>query len=77
MSETLTIRLGQKLAHALENESLQTGLSKGEIARQSLEARLQGNGKLSVMQRHFGSIRGPSDLSTNKAYRREWNKKRA
>jgi hypothetical protein len=76
MSETLTIRLGERLAHALKEEARQTGLPKGEIARQALELRLQRSGKLSVMDRHFGSMRGPTDLSTNKAYRRTWNKKR-
>lgn len=77
MSETLTIRLGEKLAHALRQESKQTGLAKGEIARQALETRLQRGGKLAVMHRHFGTMNGPSDLSTNKSYRRSWNKKRA
>jgi hypothetical protein len=76
VNESLTIRLGEALAHALEEEARQTGLAKGEIARQALEARLQPHGKLSVMPRHFGAMRGPSDLSTNKAYRRTWSKKR-
>jgi len=77
MNETLTIRLGGKLAHALHEEARQTGLPKGEIARQALESRLQRGGKLAVIQRHFGAMRGPADLSTNKTYRRSWNKKRA
>ncbi len=77
MNETLTIRLGEKLAQALEDEARQTGLPKGEIARQALASRLQSRGKLAVMQRHFGTMQGPADLSTNKAYRRTWNKKRA
>jgi len=75
MNETLTIRLGEKLAVALEAEAEQTGLAKGEIARQALEARLKRTGKLSVMSRHFGAVRGPADLSTNKAYRSKWGKK--
>ena len=77
MNETLTIRLGEKLAHALDHEARQTGLPKGEIARQALESRLKRSGKLAVMQRHFGIVRGPADLSTNKSYRRTWNRKRA
>jgi hypothetical protein len=77
MNETLTIRLGEQLAHALQAEAQETGLPKGEIARQALAARLQRDGKLMVMKRYFGAMRGPSDLSTNKAYRRQWNKKRA
>lgn len=60
----------------MREEARQTGLAKGEIARQALEARLQRRGTLSVMQRHFGAMRGPSDLSTNKAYRRNWSEKR-
>jgi hypothetical protein len=77
MNETLTIRLGEKLADALREEAEQTGLAKGEIARQALELRLQRSGKLSVMSRHFGAMQGPSDLSTNKAYRKQWGKKKA
>ena len=76
MNETLTIRLGEKLAQALREEARQTGLARGEIARQALAARLQKGGKLRVMQRYFGAIRGSSDLSTNKAYRRQWKKRR-
>ena len=76
MNESLTVRLGGALAHALHEEARQTGLAKGEIARQALEARLQRRGTLPVMQRYFGAMRGPSDLSTNKAYRRNWSKKR-
>jgi hypothetical protein len=77
MNEVLTIRLGQKLADALREEAEQTGLAKGEIARQALELRLQRRGKLSAMRRHFGVMRGPSDLSTNKSYRKKWGKKEA
>jgi hypothetical protein len=76
MNESLTIRLGETLAHALHEEARQTGLAKGEIARQALEARLQKRGKLSVMHRYFGAMGGPSDLSTNRAYRRNWKKNR-
>ena len=76
VQETLTIRLGEELAEALQRESRQTGLSKGEIARQAIAARLRKAGGLPVMSRHFGAMRGPVDLSTNKAYRRAWTKKR-
>jgi len=74
MTKTLTIRLGAKLADALGEEARQTGLAKGEIARQALQARLQRTGKLAVMSRYFGATRGPADLSTNKSYRRNWKK---
>jgi len=76
MNETLTVRLGEKLASALEEEARQTGLAKGEIARQALESRLKRSGKLRVIQHYFGAMRGPFDLSTNKSYRRNWNKQR-
>ena len=77
MQDTLTIRLGQELAEALHEETRQSGLSNGEIARQAIAARLRKAGGLPVMARHFGAMRGPADLSTNKAYRRAWSKKRA
>ena len=77
MNETLTIRLGEKLASALEDEAHQTGMTKGEIVREALEARLRRRHKLSVMRRYFGVMKGPADLGTNKEYRRTWKKKRA
>ena len=77
MNESLTIRLGTNLARALQEEARQTGLSKGELARQALAARLERRGRLAVMSRHFGAMRGPTDLSTNKAYRRTWGRKQA
>jgi hypothetical protein len=73
----LTVRLGEPLAHALAAEARPTGLAKGEIARQALEFRLRHSGKLAVMQRHFGAMSGPADLSTNKTHRRRWNEKPA
>jgi len=76
MSETLTVRLGSPLAEALQAESRQTGLSKGEIARQAIADRLQRRRTGGVMAKHFGSVRGPADLSTSKKYRRTWSKKR-
>jgi hypothetical protein len=76
MNDTLTIRLREDLAYALEEESRRTGLPKGEIARQALEARLRSAGKLSTIERYFGCMSGPADLSTNKVYRRNWKKRR-
>ena len=75
MNQTLTIRLGEQLARALREEARQTGLARGEIARQALKARLRGNSQLSVMRRYFGTVRGPADLSANKSYRRAWGKR--
>jgi hypothetical protein len=70
MKECLTIRLSKKLARALQADADVSGLSKGEIARQALEARLRRNGRLAVMPRYFGAMTGPADLSTNKSLRR-------
>ena len=76
MADTLTIRLGSELAEALQREARQSGVSRGEIVRQAVAARLRRTASLPVMERHFGSVRGPSDLSTNKTYRRAWTKRR-
>jgi len=76
MNESLTIRLGEKLAHALQEEARKTGLAKGEVVRQALESRLKHRGKLAVIRRNFGVINGPPDLSTNKTYKQSWTKKR-
>jgi hypothetical protein len=77
VGDTLTIRIGPTMARALEKEAKQSGLSKGEIARQALEARLRQTGGLRVMSQYFGATDGPSDLSTNKAYRRTWKRRPA
>ena len=77
MNESLSLRLGDKLARALDEESRETGLPKGEIVRQALEARLRAGGRLPVMRRYFGIVNGPTDLGTNKAYRRKWAQKRS
>lgn len=77
VSTTLTIRLGDRLAQALEKEAKQSGLPKGQIARRALEALLQEQGRLRVMSQYFGTCGGPADLSTNKAYRRAWTRRRA
>ena len=77
MHDTLTVRLTEELADALREEARQSGVPKGEIVRQAIAIRLQKATSSSAMSRHFGIMRGPSDLSTNKAYRRAWKKKRA
>lgn len=76
MRESLTIRLGEELAEALRREARQAGLPRGEIVRQAIAARLRTSTTPSVIARHFGSMRGPADLSTNKTYRRAWTKTR-
>jgi len=66
--EKLTICLGKKLARALNIEAEQTGLTKSDIARQAIKWRLRR--KLFVMNKYFGTVSGPPDLSTNKQYYR-------
>ena len=77
MRDTLTVRLTEDLAEGLRREARESGVPKGEIVRQAIAARLRKTSDQSVMSRHFGVMRGPADLSTNKAYRRVWTKKRA
>ena len=76
MNAALSVRLPEELADALQKEAQQSGVSKGEIVRQAIAARLRQTPVLPVMSRYFGTVRGPVDLSTNKAYRRAWHKKR-
>lgn len=72
---TLTIRLSEDLAVALREEARQSGVAQGEIVRQAVASRLQTARVPATMSRHFGTVRGPADLSTNRAYRRAWRKK--
>lgn len=76
MGDTLTVRLTEELAEALQREAQESGMSKGEIVRQAVAARLRKTRPRSVISKHFGVMRGPVDLSTNRAYRRAWTKKR-
>ncbi|PYQ88727.1 MAG: hypothetical protein DMG02_15870 [Acidobacteria bacterium] len=76
MGDTLTIRLSDELAEALRREARESGIPRGELVRQAIAQRLEKTNSASVMSRHFGTMRGPADLSTNKAYRRAWTKKR-
>ena len=76
MRSTLTIRLEEELAEALQQEAREAGVSRGEIVREAIAARLRKRASAPVMSRYFGVMRGPSDLSTNKTHRRAWNRKR-
>ena len=77
MRDTLTVRLDDELAAALRREAKESGLPRGAIVRLAVAAHLSRSGGPSVMSTHFGTMRGPADLSTNKAYRRTWARKRA
>jgi hypothetical protein len=75
MDRTLTIRMDAALAEALQDEAEETGVSKGEIARQALEKRFRKGKRIMVMKKYFGSTDGAHDLSSNKAHRKTWGKK--
>ena len=77
VNASLTIRLEEDLARALEQEAGRAGVSKGEIVRQALAARLRAEGASTTLKRHFGVMSGPRDLSTNRDYRRTWGKSRS
>ena len=77
VNASLTIRLEEELAQALEQEAGRVGVSKGEIVRQALVARLKAPGPSTTLKRHFGVMSGPRDLSTNRDYRRVWGKPRS
>ena len=72
MGDTLTIRLSDELAKALRRAAREAGIPRGELVRRAIAERLRRSESPSVMSRHFGTMRGPADLSTNKAYRRAW-----
>ena len=68
----MTIRLSDELAKALRRAAREAGIPRGELVRRAIAERLRRSESPSVMSRHFGTMRGPADLSTNKAYRRAW-----
>jgi predicted transcriptional regulator len=70
MSNTVTVRLPDDLAHWLSMAAERRGVSQGKIIRDELEqARKKGT------QREFmklaGSVRGPKNLSTRKGFSKE------
>ena len=73
MGDTLTIRLSDELAKALRRAAREAGIPRGELVRRAIAERLRRSESPSVMSRHFGTMRGPADLSTNRAYRRSWS----
>ena len=70
MRDTLAVRLSEELAAALARAARESGVSKGEIVRQAIAAHLRNDARSSVMSQYVGVMRGPADLSTNRAYRR-------
>ncbi len=75
VSQTLSIRLPDTLREKLEADAQSTGQSKSQIVLGELERRYAGRGDGQGIMRLAGIMRGPADLSTNKAYRRAWGKR--
>lgn len=70
MSKTLTLRLEDDVAEALEGEARRTNRSKGRIVRDALKDHLRRErpSALEALKKYAGIIEGPEDLSTNKKY---------
>ena len=74
MSHTVTIRVSKELAGWLEDTAAKTGLSQGEIVRDQLEKARATVGNQEFM-RLAGSVKGPKNLSSRKAFARVGRKK--
>ena len=70
MSKTLTVRLEDDVAEALEGEARRTNRSKGRIVRDALKDHVSRGRRsaLEALKKYAGIIEGPEDLSTNKNY---------
>lgn len=75
LSQTLSIRLPDALREKLEADAQNTGQSKIRIVLVELERRYSGQRDAQGIMRLAGIMRGPKDLSTNKAHRRAWGKR--
>ena len=70
MSKTLTIRLEDDVAEALDGEARRTNRSKGRIVRDALKDHLNKGHRsaMEALKKYAGIIDGPEDLSSNKKY---------
>jgi predicted transcriptional regulator len=70
MSKTLTVRLENDVAEALEGEARRTNRSKGRIVRDALKDHLSKGRRsaLDALKKYAGITEGPQDLSINKKY---------
>jgi hypothetical protein len=69
MSNTITVRLPQELNRWLEREARRTGLPKGRIVREQLEA-LRTRGARQPFLDLAGSIEGQPGLSQRRGFER-------
>lgn len=78
MSVSLTIRLDDQTAAALEQEARRTRRSKGKIVRDAIltHVRSERRSALDTFAKYVGVSTGPADLSTNKRYLADLGKRR-
>jgi hypothetical protein len=79
MSVSLTIRLDDETASALEQEARRTRRSKGKIVRDAIltHVRSERRSALDTFAKYVGVIAGPPDLSTNKRHLDDLGKPRS
>ena len=81
VAQSLTIRLDDELAEALENKAQKANRSRGQIVREALAEHLGGKegdqpSALQALGKYVGRMRGPKDLSTNKKHLAGMGRKR-
>jgi hypothetical protein len=70
MGNTITVRLPEELAEWLKSTARKAGVPVGRLVREELErARDEGRGQ--PFMRLCGSVSGPADLSSRKAFARK------
>lgn len=74
----LTIRLDGTIAAALDDEARRTNRSKGRIVRDAIAEHLRAGrpSALHALSKYAGILKGPADLSTNKAHLAGMGRKR-
>lgn len=68
MSQTITVRLPDDLAHWIETSAERSGVSQGQIVREHLERARGADPKGKGFMRLAGSVRGARDLSQRKGF---------
>lgn len=70
MGHTLTVRLDDDVARALDEAAKRTSRPKGRIVRDALRAHLVSDNAsvLGALAKYAGVVDGPRDLSTNKKH---------
>jgi hypothetical protein len=78
MGKSLTIRLDDATAAALDAAVRRTRRSRGELVREAVLAhvRVTQPTALDSLAEYVGAVSGPADLSTNKAHLRDFGRPR-